>query len=762
MPRQKLAIISTHPIQYYAPVFRALAGSALVEPRVFYTWSQTAEGAVRDPDFATEIAWDVPLLDGYEHEFVPNVATRPGSDHFWGIRNPTLTRAVKGWGAEAVLVFGWNLSAHLQALRDFKGRIPVFFRGDSTLLDEQSPLRAQARRLFLSWIYRQIDVAIAVGQNNRDYFLRHGVPENRIAFAPHSIDVRRFAADADEHERNARAWRRRLDIDDDALVLLYAGKLIPKKDPLLLLDAFRKLRSPAHLVLCGNGVLEGALRARAGGHPRIHFLPFQNQRAMPALYRLGDVFVLPSRGPGETWGLALNEALACARAVVAGSKVGAARDLIQHGLNGWVFESGSLDGLARVLEQIGATDRSRLRAMGEEGQRLSSAWSSEETAARIAEVVSGFVRPRRKLLVLLPQAFANGGIQRFNRTLLAACGQLAVDCDVHSLADAPEAVGRWRMAANVAVRVYGGSRTRYALNVALAILRGRHDIVIVGHVHLLLLAAAALKLRPGKRPPLLLIGHGVELWTSVRGARRRALRAVNRILVVSNYTGEIVRAQAPELPADRFCVFPNALDEAWLQHHAAMAPAGRARMPDRFILSVARLTRHDRTKGIVAVIEALAMVDDTSIHHVIAGAGDDVEFLRLTAQRCNVADRVHFAGKVSDAELVDLYRHCIAFVLPSGQEGFGIVFIEAMYFGAPVIAARAKGAVDVVRDGETGLLVGYGDVIAIKQAIERLLADPGLRERLRVAGRALVTGDGAFTFRAFVRRFAALLDVAAP
>ena len=384
--RLKLAVVSTHPIQYYAPIFRALAQSGDIHPRVFFTWSQAAD-AVPDAGFGATIQWDIPLLEGYEHEFVPNVARRPGLEHFWGLRNPTLTRAIEAWGAEAVLVFGWNLSSHLQAMRHFKGRIPVFFRGDSTLLDVQPPLRRLARTALLRWVYKHIDMAIAVGQNNTDYFVRHGVAPGHIAVAPHSIDTKRFAADEKQHDANASRWRTELQIPEQALVLLYAGKLQEKKDPLLLLDAFLALGPPAHLVFCGNGALEGEVRARANGHPRVRFLPFQNQSAMPAVYRLGDVYILPSRGPGETWGLALNEAMASGRPVIASSKTGGARDLVRERINGWTFESGNRAALVEVLAAVAGMERLALRAMGAVAREASLDWSSEATAARIAQIV---------------------------------------------------------------------------------------------------------------------------------------------------------------------------------------------------------------------------------------------------------------------------------------------------------------------------------------------------------------------------------------
>ena len=329
--RCKLAIVSTHPIQYYAPVFRTLAQLEALDLRVFYTWSQAAGDRFFDPGFGTDVQWDIPLLEGYAHQFVANVSRRPGAHHFWGLQTPTLMHDIELWKPDAVLIYTWNSWAHLRALRYFKGRLPVLFRGDSTLIDRRSWWRAAIRRVFLSWVYSHVDVAIAVGTNNRNYFRWCGVRHDRIALAPHSIDTVRFANDAAQHEQQAACWRRELGIDASTIVFLFAGKLQHKKNPCLLLDAFLSLETDSHLIFVGSGELEDQLRSKSVGNDRVHFMSFQNQSVMPAVYRLGDVFVLPSQGPEETWGLALNEAMASGRAVIASDKVGGACDLIETG-----------------------------------------------------------------------------------------------------------------------------------------------------------------------------------------------------------------------------------------------------------------------------------------------------------------------------------------------------------------------------------------------------------------------------------------------
>ena len=382
--RLKLAIVSTHPIQYYAPVFRALTLSNSVSPRVFFTWSQSAEGALFDPGFGMRVSWDIPLRDGYDHVFVRNVAKQPGTGHFNGIQNPTLNREIADWGASAVLIYGWNLSSHLSALRHFKGRVPVLFRGDSTLLDPRNRIRSLARKIWLRWVYSHVDVAIAVGQNNRDYYTWCGLNAARIAFAPHSVDTHRFRDGGGDDELRAQRWRSELGIPEHEVVFLFAAKFIPKKAPMLLLDAFLAMNSAAHLILAGTGELEPMLRGRAAGSGNVHFLPFQNQRDMPAVYRLGDVYVLPSRGPGETWGLALNEAMASARAVISSSSAGGARDLVQRDVTGWIFNSGDAEDLTRVMQTALRHGRKGLLQIGAAAQRASAGWSTEAAAEAIA------------------------------------------------------------------------------------------------------------------------------------------------------------------------------------------------------------------------------------------------------------------------------------------------------------------------------------------------------------------------------------------
>lgn len=351
---KKLAIISSHPIQYNAPLFELMAKNGLFESKVFYTWGEESIKPKYDPDFGREVEWDIPLLQGYQYQFVKNVAKNPGSHHFFGIENPDLIQDIQSWGADMVWVWGWSFKSHLKAIRHFHGKIPVWFRGDSTLLDDNnSPICKQLlKKIFLSWVYKKVDLAFYVGENNKKYFLQHGLTPSKLIHAPHAIDNRRFSDWNEELESDLSDWKEPLGIAENDFVVLFVGKLESKKNPNFILDLSNQIPSPKFkFLIVGDGVLGDELKQTAKDDNRILFLPFQNQTKMPSVYRLGDVLVLPSLGPGETWGLAMNEAMACGIPIFGSTKCGGSIDLIDDSC-GLIFDPSDLNAVVNQLNTL--------------------------------------------------------------------------------------------------------------------------------------------------------------------------------------------------------------------------------------------------------------------------------------------------------------------------------------------------------------------------------------------------------------------------
>jgi glycosyltransferase involved in cell wall biosynthesis len=374
----RLAIISTHPIQYYAPWFRYLAAAGL-DLRVYYLWDFGVSDRV-DPTFGVRVTWDVPLLDGYSHEFVPNRSRNPGTNHFWGIDNPQLLGRLAEFAPDAVLCIGYNYATFARLLL-FHTRYNLILRGDSHRLFPQTGWKARIKRAILERLFSRFSAFLYVGKANKEYYRIHGVTDDRLFFCPHAVDNARFLSERQKAYQSARAWRQELGIPVDHRVVLFAGKFERKKRPLDLLDAFKRA-SPkrATLLFVGNGPLEGELRKAATGHSNVFFAPFQNQTFMPRTYAAADLVVLPSFGSGETWGLSVNEAMCLGRPVIVSTHVGCAQDLVEPGVTGMMFEAGNVDALAGSINEA-LSDPDRLARWGWEAAERIQKYSYEQATS---------------------------------------------------------------------------------------------------------------------------------------------------------------------------------------------------------------------------------------------------------------------------------------------------------------------------------------------------------------------------------------------
>jgi len=362
---QRLAVVLSHPTQYYSPWFQWLKANSQLQFRVFYLWDFGVTHQV-DPKFGTAIKWDVDLLSGYESEFVPNTSSNPGAESFFGFKNPELGSRLEAYRPDALLLFGYKWASHLKAVAWARWRrVPIIFRGDSNLIGRPAPALHVYASLRL--LFAQMAAFVYVGSANREYFERFCVPSRKLFFSPHSVNSALYKPDESLRARSL-DLRRQLGINEAARVFVFAGKLVPAKQPVALLRAFLELgMNDTALVIVGDGSEKSELSRIASenagreGGLSVHFMPFANQSAMPSLYLMADVFVLPSAGVWETWGLAINEAMHMGIPCIVSDRVGCQRDLVTEGETGWVFDPekpGSLKAaLSRALSAIGSEAR---------------------------------------------------------------------------------------------------------------------------------------------------------------------------------------------------------------------------------------------------------------------------------------------------------------------------------------------------------------------------------------------------------------------
>lgn len=375
----RLGLLASHPIQYQAPIFRALA--RMSDLTVFFAHRQSAQ-AQAQAGFGTPFDWDVDLLDGYRHVFLDNVARQPGTGHFGGCDTPGVATAIAAGRFDAFVVMGWNLKAYWQAVRACRaGGVPVMVRGDSQLATRRSLLKRAVKRIAYPWLLSRFDAALYVGARNRDYLLHYGMPPRRLFFAPHSVDVAAFSSGAAASD--PAALRASWHVAATDAVLLFSGKLLPEKRVPDLLEAAALLRArgrPVHVVLAGDGPQREALMEHAdAARLPLTVLGFQNQSHMPAVYRAADLLVLPSAS--ETWGLVVNEALACGTRCVVSEPCGCVPDLVGPG-TGRAFAVGDTPALAAAVASMldGPVEPDRLAA-------VNAAYSPPATACGIVQAM---------------------------------------------------------------------------------------------------------------------------------------------------------------------------------------------------------------------------------------------------------------------------------------------------------------------------------------------------------------------------------------
>ncbi|MEP7127156.1 MAG: glycosyltransferase family 4 protein [Byssovorax sp.] len=381
---KKLAIITSHPIQYNAPWFRHIAAQPGIDLKVFYLWDFGVTSRV-DVGFDQALTWDIPLLDGYAHEFVPNVSASPGTSHFTGLLNPDLSRRMRAFDPAAVLMMTYNYASTHRFLWTWRDS-PLLFRGDSHRIVPRVGPKEWVRRAGLALLMRRFAAFLYVGAANRRYFVHHGVPSPRLFFAPHAVDTARFTAHRADADLAAAAWKRELGIPEGHAVVLFAGKFEPIKRVTDLIRAHRSAALPGvALLLVGNGPLEAEVRREAAGDASIFFAPFQNQSQMPRTWAAGNIVVVCSQS--ETWALVVNEAMCMGRPVIVSDHVGCGEDLVHPGQNGLIFPTGQIPALARCLTEAFA-DRDRLRAWGERSLEIVSRYSYAQTTGGLLQALA--------------------------------------------------------------------------------------------------------------------------------------------------------------------------------------------------------------------------------------------------------------------------------------------------------------------------------------------------------------------------------------
>jgi glycosyltransferase involved in cell wall biosynthesis len=363
-----LAIIETHPVQYHAPVYRELEKSWGIPVTAIYG-SDFSVAGYRDREFGATFAWDTDLLSGYSSIFLDRVVDG-GAVSDAEVTTHGLRDALRRAKPDAVLVLGYNPVFHRQAFFAARrtGR-PILFRGETTdHARSRGVFKSWARENALRWLYQRCAKLLYVGQRSLEHYRSHGCPENKLVFSPYCVDTTPFHWDEAARFRFREATRSTLGARGGKKLIVFSGKLSSRKGPDLLLRAIKQLpaeiRDQMAVVFLGSGELQDFLGAFARQSPAVsaHFLGFQNQTQLSPYYHAADLLVLPSI-ESETWGLVVNDALHHGLPCLVSEAVGCAPDLVEPGVTGEVFVTGSELSLAdAMVKALLLTGRDEIRA----------------------------------------------------------------------------------------------------------------------------------------------------------------------------------------------------------------------------------------------------------------------------------------------------------------------------------------------------------------------------------------------------------------
>jgi glycosyltransferase involved in cell wall biosynthesis len=353
----ELVVITTHPVQYHAPVYRTLREKHGVPVRIIYA-SDFSVAGYHDKEFGASFAWDVDLGVDENCLFLSRVKDG-GAASFEDIRPDGMAAALAKTSPAAVLLTGVQPAYHLHAFRHARalGK-PLLFRAETTdHARTRAAWKEMARGLFLRFLYSQCRFVLPIGRRSKDHYTAHGVASDRMIAAPYCVNTAPFQCSSADRERLRGPARARIGAAPQDDVYLFSGKLTERKGVDLLLEAVRRLpceqRERSVLLFLGEGQMRSQLEAAARLQPEVRcwFAGFQNQTQMSEWYHAADALVLPSVW-SETWGLVVNEALHHGLPALVSEGVGCAPDLVTSGITGELCEKSSVASITAALQRI--------------------------------------------------------------------------------------------------------------------------------------------------------------------------------------------------------------------------------------------------------------------------------------------------------------------------------------------------------------------------------------------------------------------------
>ena len=391
----RLVLLAASPVYYQAPLYRRLELDSRVDFTALFASTVGVEPA--DLGYGRPVVHEQNVLNGYRSEFLRHASNKQDIGSRWGLRDPDIVRALLSGQYEVLWSHGYNHAVHVLAAATMRLRgIPIMFREEQTLLHPRGVVKAAAKEIALRMLFKG-SYGLYIGSESKRWFEHYGVPRDRLFAAPYCVDNVRLRHAHAELTPDRMNHRRSFGVPEDQPLFLSVSRLIAKKQPLAVLEAFRRARErvPCSLLIVGSGELEAALRDEIAAReiPDVALTGFLDQADIPRAYSCADAFVLFSRY-NETWGIVVNEAMNFGLPVLLSDKVGSGSDLVRDGDNGYVIPFEDVESLSNYMVRI-AKDPDLRKRLGCRSLEVITDWRVERTADGIVSAVAAAVGPSR-------------------------------------------------------------------------------------------------------------------------------------------------------------------------------------------------------------------------------------------------------------------------------------------------------------------------------------------------------------------------------
>ena len=382
--RKKIAIFTTHPIQYQVPLFRMLAKIPNVKLKVYYASNQGVKFK-KDKDFNRKFAWNIDLISGYDHEYI---GTNNDDVNSFFLNSNSIYKKIKKNKFDLSIILGWNNLFYLKAIiYNFFFTKKLALRSENNLLKNSDIIKKILKKITFYFLFKAFDYFLVIGKRNYEFYIDNGVNKKKLIPAPYSVDNNFFK----DNKINIYKIKKKLNITKE-IIFIFSGKFIQRKRPLDILCALnliKKYQKKYKFIFLGDGSLKNECLkfSKENKIKNTNFLGFVNQKEIVNYYNIADIIVMPSEY--ETWGLSINEAMASKCACLVSKESGCSDDLIYtkgKNKNGFTFKAGDIEDLSKKIKFL-VTNKNKIFQMKKNSLKIIKNFTYDKTVNSIKNII---------------------------------------------------------------------------------------------------------------------------------------------------------------------------------------------------------------------------------------------------------------------------------------------------------------------------------------------------------------------------------------